>query len=59
MPEPLHMHGFLELILPAFHWLTLGAFLLGLVESFLFGFYVGIVYVPIYNFFFRRWQSSR
>ena len=54
-PEAMHMHEFLELVLPAFKWLTGWSFLLGLVESFLLGFYVGIVYVPIYNFFTRRW----
>jgi len=49
VPESLHMHGFLELILPGFKWLTAWGFLLGLVESFLFGAYVGLVFVPIYN----------
>lgn len=53
-PEAVHMHAFLEHILPGFHWLTWWSFLLGLVESFLFGFYVGLVYVPIYNAFYRR-----
>lgn len=54
-PESLHMHQFLELVLPAFKWLTWWGFLLGLVESFLWGFYTGIVFVPIYNALKRRW----
>lgn len=29
--------------------------LMQLVESFLYGAYVGLVFVPIYNFLFRRW----
>lgn len=28
---------------------------LGLVQSFLYGAYAGLVYVPVYNFFHRRW----
>ncbi len=51
VPERLHgMSDFLEMILPAFKWLTFGGFILGLVESFLYGAYIGIVFVPIYNF---------
>jgi uncharacterized protein DUF5676 len=58
-PEALHMHAFLEQILPAFKWLTWWGFLLGLIESFLYGFYAGLVFVPIHNFFARRWPSDR
>ncbi|NIN58531.1 MAG: hypothetical protein GTN56_01645 [Xanthomonadales bacterium] len=54
-PMSVHMHEFLELVLPAFEWLTWWGFLLGLVESFLWGFYIGIVFVPIHNFLARRW----
>jgi hypothetical protein len=36
------------------HWLGLGSFVLGLVESFLYGVYAGLVYVPIHNFILRR-----
>ncbi|MAT84154.1 MAG: hypothetical protein CMD39_07670 [Gammaproteobacteria bacterium] len=54
-PDALHMHGFLEQVLPAFKWLTWWGFLLGLVESFLYGVYAGLVYVPVYNFFYKRW----
>jgi hypothetical protein len=43
------------MVLPAFKWLTLGGFCLGLIESFLYGAYVGLVFVPIYNFLTRRW----
>lgn len=44
------MHEFLELVLSAFRWLTWRGFLLGVVETFLWGFYLGIVFVPIHNF---------
>jgi hypothetical protein len=44
----------LEMALPGFHWLTAGSFVLGLVESFLYGLYAGLVFTPIYNGFVRR-----
>ena len=54
-PETLHMHALLEQMLPAFKWLTWWGFLLGLVESFLYGAYTGLVFCPIYNSLHRRW----
>ena len=57
-PETLHMHAFLEQVLPGFKWLTLPGFLIGLVESFLYGAYAGLVYVPVHNFFARRFQPD-
>lgn len=60
VPKSLHgMSTFLEAMLPAFKWLTFGRFLLGLVESFLYGIYIGIVFVPIYNFINRRWGTVK
>ena len=53
-PESWHMHQFLEQVLPGFKWLTWTGFAIGLVESFLYGAYAGIVYVPIHNFLQRR-----
>ena len=53
------MHEFLEMVLPAFEWLTVWGFVLGLVESFLYGAYAGLVFVPIYNFLVYRWGSKR
>ena len=58
MPVSLHMHGFLELVLPGFKWLSVGSFVVGIGESFLFGIYAGIVYVPIRNFFTKRFGSA-
>lgn len=53
-PGTIHMHRFLEIVLPGFKWLSLGSFLVGLVESFLWGAYVGLVFPPIYNILYRR-----
>lgn len=54
-PESLHMHEFLEMVLPGFQWGSFSRFSVGLIESFLYGAYTGLVYVPIYNFILRRW----
>lgn len=54
-PESLHMHQFLEMVLPGFRWGSLFGFFVGLVQSFLYGAYAGLVYVPTYNFLLRRW----
>ncbi len=59
VPERLHgMKAMLEAALPAFKWLTPAGFMLGLVESFLYGAYAGIVFVPIYNFINGRWGAE-
>ena len=55
VPQSLHAYQFLEAVLPAFKWLTFGGFCLGLIESFLYGAYAGLVFVPIYNVLVRRW----
>lgn len=57
-PEALHMHQALEAVLPGFRWLTFGGFLLGLVESFLYGVYAGLVFGWIYNTLWKRWGAS-
>ncbi len=55
VPESLHMDEFLEIVLPGFKWGNFPRFFVGLVESFLYGAYTGLVYVPIYNYILRRW----
>ena len=47
-------HQFLAIFLPGFTLLTWPSFFLGLVESFLFGWYIAVVFGAIYNFFLRR-----
>jgi len=54
----LHMHELLEQLPPAFKWLTCRGFFLGLVESFLYGVYAGLVFCPVYNWLHRRWGQS-
>lgn len=57
-PESIHMHELLEITLPAFKWISIGHFFLGLIESFLWGAYIGLVFPPIYNAIYRRWGVS-
>ena len=54
VPKAFHMVQLLEITLPGFKWLSVGSFVLGLVESFLYGAYAGLVFTPIYNFILRR-----
>jgi hypothetical protein len=58
-PRSLHMQTFLEQVLPAFKWLTWWGFLLGLIESFLYGVYAGLVFCPIYNGLHRRFNLGQ
>lgn len=57
VPASLHMAQFLELVLPGFQWLTFRGFVIGAIESFLYGVYAGLVYTPIYNFFQSKWEG--
>ena len=57
-PASMHMTTLLEQVLPGFKWLTLWGFFIGLTESFLYGAYAGLVYVPIYNFLHRKWARQ-
>lgn len=43
-------------LLPGFTWLTWTSFLLGLVETLLYGIYIGLVFTPLYNFFVDRFS---
>lgn len=40
--------------LPGFTWLSWGSFLLGLGESFAYGWYIALVFTPLFNFFSAR-----
>ena len=41
-------------LLPGFTWLTWPSFVLGLVESFAYGWYVALIFCPLFNFFAAR-----
>jgi hypothetical protein len=41
-------------LLPGFSWISWPSFFLGLVEAFAYGWYVALVFGPLYNFFAAR-----
>ena len=45
------MAGLLEVIFPGFTWLSPQSVILGLVEAFLYGVYIAVVFVPLFNYF--------
>ncbi len=45
------MHSVWTPLLPGFTWLTWPSFFLGLLEAFAYGWYVALVFAPLYNFF--------
>lgn len=55
-PSWVEGHAMLSLLLPGFKLLNWPSFLLGLVESFGYGWYVALVFGPIYNFFAERFR---
>lgn len=58
-PELPIPHRTLELLLPGFTWISPTAFLLGLVESVLYGAYVALLFVWLHNFFVRGFGIAR
>jgi len=47
-----------QIFLPGFQWLSGWSFILGLVESWSYGWYFALIWVPIYNFFVRRAKTA-
>lgn len=41
-------------LLPGFTWLTWPSFFLGLAETFAYGWYIALIFVPLFNFFAAR-----
>ncbi len=57
-PASIHMSAFLQQVLPGFEPYSWRGFGIGLVESFLYGAYAGLVYVPVYNVFHKTWATQ-
>ena len=55
-PQSLAMHALLLQVLPGFEWFSWRGFFVGLFESFLYGAYAGLVYVPVYNFLHKKFD---
>ena len=55
-PDMASGHAILMLPLPGSTLLSWGSLLLGLVESFAYGWFVALAFAPLYNFFVARWH---
>lgn len=38
-------------LLPGFEWISWQSFFLGLLESYMYGWFIALIWVPLYNFF--------
>jgi hypothetical protein len=54
VPAAFHPAWLLEAVLPGFKWLGAGSFVLGLIESALYGAFAGALYSALHNYFTRR-----
>lgn len=57
-PERAMYESWLRL-LPGFTWLSWPSFFLGLAESFGYGWYIALIFGPLYNFFATRIDQRR
>jgi len=48
------IHPSWQALLPGFIWLSWQSFLLSLAESFAYGWYVALIFAPLFNFFSER-----
>jgi len=53
------MHSAWAPMLPGFEWLTPLGFVIGLAWSYLYGWFIAIIWVPLYEAFDRRYQSDQ
>jgi hypothetical protein len=57
-PPSVHMHQFLEIVLPGFKWISTGAFFLGLAWTVGWGIYLGGGFALTYNTL-HRWMGNK
>lgn len=50
------MNTFWSPLLPGFNWLSWPSFLLGLIESFSYGWYIALIFGPLFNFFGSKFR---
>lgn len=54
VPSSWQMYPLWAKLLPGFQWLNFGSFLLGLIETIIYGFYVAYIFIPLFNYFNLR-----
>lgn len=52
------MQNFWEQVLPGFTFISWGTYFLGLVESFVAGIYLAVIFVPLYNYFLPKTEQD-
>ena len=45
-------------LLPGFHWISAQSFVIGLVESYGYGWFIALIWTPLYNVFAMRGQKT-
>ena len=45
-------------LLPGFVWISWSSFVLGIAETFAYGWYVALIFAPLYNFFATRSKTA-
>lgn len=54
VPDSMRMYEAWAPLLPGFEWLTWTGFLIGLVEAYLYGWYLALLFVPLYRWFSKN-----
>ncbi|HID81521.1 MAG TPA: hypothetical protein EYH06_10645 [Chromatiales bacterium] len=56
---PAHaMYGAWQALVPGFEWISWKSFFLGLVETWAYGWYFALIWVPVYNLVSRKSRAS-
>ena len=50
------MHTVWAPLLPGFTWISWGSFFLGLIEILFYGFWIAVIFCPLYNYFAPKFQ---
>ena len=45
-------------LLPGFEWISWKSFFLGLIESYGYGWFIALIWVPLYNFFISKSHTN-
>lgn len=53
-PAEMRMYEAWAPLLPGFEWLTVSGFIFGLIGAYLYGWYIAVVFAPLYRFFSKR-----
>lgn len=50
------MYGVWLKLLPGFTWISWKSFFLGLVEAYVYGWFIALIWVPLYNYFSSKFN---